>query len=298
MPLRLPSHLWIALSLFGFVTGGVARADDKEDCVRAVERAQNQRLDGKLRDARDGFVTCARAVCPDAIRRDCTRWVTEVDASLPSVVFDAVWADGRDVTGMTVLLDGKPLAGAEHGRAVTLDPGEHTFRFEATQAMPVETHNVIREGEKNRVIHVTFTPVPPADGSPVTPPVGSTIPGPPGMWQLPVTQESGTGTAPVAPDRTRPTRAPVPLASYILGGVGLAGIAGFAALGLNGLSRLDGMRTTCGHTCNPSDVDSARSEILVGDVIGTVGLVAGGVALWLALARPSAAPSPPSIGSF
>jgi hypothetical protein len=280
MPLRHGALLAFAL---GIVVASDARAaDDKEACVRAVEHAQVVRLDGKLREAREGFVTCARAVCPTAIRQDCTRWVTEVDASLPSVVFEAIWADGRDVTGMTVILDGRPLAGADPGRAVTLDPGEHTFRFEVPGAAPIETRNVIRESEKNRILRVTFTPgatETPAvveSAAPAPPPASSPAPAPSNLWQ------------PIPP-RDRQThvakRGPVPLAAFIFGGVGLVSFGGFAFLGLEGTHQLDSMRSTCGHTCNPSDVTSARDTLLAGDILGFVGLAASGVAAWLVLTR-------------
>lgn len=251
--------------------------------MRAVEHAQNVRLDGKLREARDGFMICARPVCPDAIRQDCTRWIGEVDVSLPSVVFEGVWADGRDVTGMTVALDGKPLAGAEAGRAVALDPGEHSFRFEVAGAAPVETRNVIREGEKNRIVRVTFASASPAEPTvapgpaPAVTTASSHAPPPAGLWQ------------PSPPDDARAhatRRGPVPLGAFVFGGVGLVGLGGFAYFSLAGTGRLDSMRSTCDHTCNPSDVTSARNEILVGDILGYVGLAAAGVAAWLALTRP------------
>lgn len=270
-----------------------ASADEKEVCVRAVERAQVARLDGKLRDAREGFVTCARAVCPDAIRQDCTRWVAEVDASLPSVVFDAVWADGRDVTGMTVTLDGKLVPGAERGRAVSVDPGEHTFRFEVPGAVAVETRNVVREGEKNRSLKVTFTPASPSPATTSTVPSDAAAP-------TTTPAPSALGTRPsstAAPERLWapiPEASPassssghVPLATWVLGGVALASLGGFAALGLDGLHRLDAMRGSCGHTCSASDVNGARTELLVGDVVGIVGLVAGAAAVWLWLGQPS-----------
>jgi hypothetical protein len=268
------------------MAAGDARAgDDKDACVRAVEHAQVVRLDGKLREAREGFVTCARPVCPEAIRRDCTRWVTEVDASLPSVVFDAVWADGRDVIKMTVLLDGEVLAGAERGRAVSLDPGEHTFRLEAAGAAPIEMRHVIREGEKNRILHVTFSPTarlegtPPASPPPAAPaeapPPSASLPtsAPPGLWQ-PLPHD-------VAP-ATSPKKGSIPPGAFILGGVALAGFGGFAYLGLNGTGRLDSMRSTCGHSCNPSDVTSARNEILAGDILAYAAIAAAAVAAWLA----------------
>ena len=273
------------------VTGetSVRAADerDKEACIRAVEHAQVARIDGKLREAREGFVTCARAVCPEAIRQDCTRWVTDVDASIPSVVFEAVWVDGHDATGTRVLIDGKPTD-AEPGRAVVLDPGEHTFHFEVAGAAPVETRNVVREGEKNRIVRVTFTPLtPPAPPAPtgeaVAPPSGSSstsVPAPANLWQ------------PVPSAEQRPHaagRGPIPLAAYILGGVGLASFAGFGYLAIDGTSRLDGMRSgpgSCAPDCKAPDVNSARNEILAGDILGYVGLAATGVAIWLALARP------------
>ena len=274
----------LAALVAGLMTPGGARADEKDVCVKAVERAQVARLDGKLRKARDGFVICARPVCPDAIREDCTRWVGEVEASLPSVVIEAVWADGHDVTGMTVRLDGQPLAGAEAGRAVPLDPGEHTFHFEVTGAAPVETHNVIREGEKNRIQQVTFTPVAPVatpETSPAPLPTPATTPSsspaPAGLWR-----------DPGAPDSTQVSagRGPIPVLAWVLGGVGLVSFGSFAYLGLSGTGQLDSLRSSCVHTCNPSDVNSARNQILVGDILGFVGLAATGVATWLFFARP------------
>jgi hypothetical protein len=259
---------------------GSARGDEKDVCVRAVERAQVARLDGKLRRAREGFVICARPVCPDAIREDCTRWVGEVDASLPSVVFEAVWADGRDVTGMTVRVDGQIVTGSDAGRAVPLDPGEHSFRFEVVGAAAVEAHNVIREGEKNRILQVTFTPVtaPEAAAAPGPLPAAPTTPAPADLWRDPGTEAA----------RTPGSRGPVPPLAWVLGGVGLLSFGGFAYLGLSGTGQLDSLRATCVHTCNPSDVNAARNQILAGDILGIVGLAATGVAAWLVLARPSA----------
>lgn len=266
---------------------GATDDKDKEVCIRAVEHAQVARLDGKLLEARAGFVTCARAVCPDAIRQDCTRWVTDVDASLPSVVFEAVWADGRDATGTRVLIDGKPLADHEPGRAVILDPGEHTFHFEVTGATPVETRNVIREGEKNRIIRATFTPSAPA------PAPASATTQPPDTSASSVPASAGTAAPanlwqPVPPPE-QPAHRPIPIAAYVLGGVALASFGAFAYLGLDGTSRLDAMRSganPCAPWCKADSVSSARNEVLAGDILGFAGLAAAGVATWLALARP------------
>jgi hypothetical protein len=282
---RASLHRLSAFVLAAAVTSSARGADEKQTCVRAVERAQVERLDGKLRAAREGFVICARAVCPDAIRVDCTRWVAEVDASLPTVVVDAVWADGRDVAGLTVTLDGQPLPDSAAGRAVMLDPGPHTFRFEAPGAAPVEMRNVIHEGEKNRMLHVTFDPkekgglaaVPAPPSAAARAPALQPAPNPPAIWHLPSEDQQ---TAPS-------TRRPIPTSAFVVGGFALAGFGGFAYAGLSGLGQLNHLRSTCAPSCDPSLVTSARQEILVGDIIGYVSLVAAAVATWLVLTRPA-----------
>ncbi len=284
------AHLCTLLTLTGVAPSVALAANEKEACVHAVDRAQVARLDGKLREAREGLMTCARPVCPTAIREDCTRWLAEVEASLPSVVIEAVWADGRPATALSVMLDGEPLPEAGDAHAVTLDPGAHTFRFEAPGASPIELRNVVHEGERSRVIHVTFTPVAPpapapAPGAP--PPAAASAPEPtlhyapmpPAMWQpTPAETHEGSGA-----------RGPVPVPAYVLGGFALVGFGGFAYFGLSGTSRLDTLRTTCVHTCSPSDVTSARNEILVGDILGFAALAATGVATLLVLTRPHVA---------
>ena len=269
-----------AFVLVATIASNARAADEKQVCVRAVERAQIERLDGKLRAARDGFVMCARAVCPDAIRADCTRWVTEVEASLPTIVIDARWADGRDVAGLTVMLDGQLLPDAAGGRAVALDPGAHALRFEAPGAAPVETRSMIREGEKNRILHVTFSPADPLR-APAVPVVAPTLATPPSASTSPAIWR------PEVDETARSGKRPIPTSAFVVGGFALLGFAGFAYAGLSGVGQLDHLRATCVHSCNPSDVDSARREILVGDIIGIAALVAAGVTAWLVLTRPT-----------
>jgi hypothetical protein len=304
---RFPAFLppLAAFAIGALATWNARASDEKQVCLRAVEHAQLVRLDGKLREAREGFMTCARAVCPDAIRQDCTRWVTEVDASLPTVVFEAVWADGRDVAGLTVMLDGQPLADAGAGRAVALDPGKHTFRFEAPGAAAIETQNVIREGEKNRILHVALAPgapvplvvvpvpaltpsapvlTPPAPvaalpaPAPTPPPTTrSPAPIPAAMWHLKPGEEGAA----------RSTRRPIPTSAFVVGGFALAGFGGFAIAGIAGTNQLNYLRATCAPTCDPSVVTAARQEILIGDILGYVALAAAGVTTLLVLTRPT-----------
>lgn len=105
------------------------------------------------------------------LRRDCTKWLAEVDAALPSVV--VVAREGAtEVTDVQVIVDGAILAESLDGTALTLDPGRHVFRFERDGEAPVERTLLVREGEKNRRIEVELDSRPePKEAAPVRWPV-------------------------------------------------------------------------------------------------------------------------------
>jgi hypothetical protein len=75
-----------------------ARADSAEACMLAAEKAQNLRNAGKLSDAKGELSLCVRERCPALVRRDCTQWMGEVLAMLPTVVPGARDAKGRDLS--------------------------------------------------------------------------------------------------------------------------------------------------------------------------------------------------------
>ncbi len=132
----------------------------KEGCVSAYERAQDLRRTGKLIEAREALITCSQPACPSAATVDCTRWLGEVEQSLPSVVVSAHDARGHEVADLRVLVDGAPLAAAPSGLATPIDPGVHTFRYESSLGPAVEESVTIREGEKNRAVSVALGPAP------------------------------------------------------------------------------------------------------------------------------------------
>src|SRR3954453_19637075 len=68
----------------------------KQECARAAESGQRLLKAGKLTAGRAEFLTCARDVCPGAVRPYCLRWLEEVDAALPSFVVRARDAEGND----------------------------------------------------------------------------------------------------------------------------------------------------------------------------------------------------------
>src|SRR5580700_2222690 len=115
-----------------------AAADDTSDCIAASEAAQSLRDRRALLEARDQLAVCSRDVCPAPIRSDCIQQRSEVDAAMPSVVLRAKDARAEDMVDVRVLCDGVVVATQEDGKALAVDPGAHTFRFEAQGVPPVE----------------------------------------------------------------------------------------------------------------------------------------------------------------
>ncbi len=137
-------------------TTRAASAADVQACLAASEKGQTARSAGKLREARDQFLICGSESCPTIVRRDCTQWTSELTSALPTLVFGAKDTRGGDLFDVTVAMDGEPLVKKLDGKAVFVDPGPHTFRFETAGAAPVTQKVLVKEGEKMRVLTATF----------------------------------------------------------------------------------------------------------------------------------------------
>jgi hypothetical protein len=214
-----------------------ATPEQKQACASAYDAAQQLRMDRKLKAAREKLAFCARSECPPVVRNDCVQWMNEVIAALPSVVVGARDGEGHDLVAVRVTVDGERVAESLDGRALTLDPGVHTFKFERTDAaVTTEEKVVIREGEKNRVLTVTLAPK-----TAQAPQAAATSP-------PPIVVEP----APEPPERHA---SPLP---WVLGGLGV--VAGGVAIGLDVKASLDAtnLRNTCAPFCMQSDVDAAR----------------------------------------
>ncbi len=263
--------------VFAFALPDRARADGPtaNECIKASEDGLALRDRGKLRDARRSFVTCASDSCPKALRIDCARWLEDVDGSLPTVVFGAKDGRGADLFDVTVLVDGDRVVGHEQGKALPLDPGPHTIRFERKDRKPVEERVLLRAGERNRPIIAQFGD-PPADKGDK---------GDKG-------DKSDKGDKGDKGDKTPPkSDGNVPILAYVLGAVGVAGLGSFTFFALNGASEKDRLRTQCSPTCSDQQVSTLKTDFIIADVSLGVGIVALGVATYLFLTSSSGSPS-------
>lgn len=225
-------------------------AGSKAECVAASEKAQQLKDDRKLLQSREQFLACARDTCPPAVKKDCADQVADLDKRTPSVVFRAKDKNGQDLVAVHVTGDGAALTEQLDGRGIPLDPGQHTFRFEAQGNDPVEQKVVLAEGEHNRSITVQF------------------------------------GHPDVAPPPTQPAKKGAPIGAFVLGGVGLVamGVAPiFYAMGLSQKSTDETAPNGCKFTggCSDSEINSIQTKLIIGDVFmfGGAALLAGGI-IW------------------
>jgi hypothetical protein len=240
-----------------------ARADAKEDCNTAYDQTQSLRKSGELVAAREKAVACSLAECTYA-KKDCVQWLAEIDASMPTVVFTAEDAQGVDATAVRVSVDGKALGDRLDGKAVAVDPGEHVIRFEMAGFEPIEQKALIREGEKNRRIGVSFEK--------------AVSPGPPSPITMP-SSPSGAAVEP-APSGEAPSWA------WVTGGLALASAGVGVGLVVASVSGQSEINDYCGKNkpgygdAECQDLGSANDlkQGLGGAFLGA-GLVALGVAL-------------------
>ena len=252
----------LGLAVVGSVIwSGAARAEgpSKEQCVNAYQGAQVDLKQSALGSAREKIAICLASSCPHVLQTDCADWLKSIDARQPSVVLSFQGKDGTPMTGVTATLDGKPFAGKTDGRAVDVDPGEHTFTFAPPGEAKVDVRVIVREGEKSQKVDA--------------------------ISKLYVTTKpTSTMTPPASPQPAR-TERPVPWQVYALGGVGLAGVGSFAGFGISG-TRGKADLDKCKPACAEDDVSSVRTRFVVADISLAVSIVAVAAATIFFVTRP------------
>jgi hypothetical protein len=243
-----------------------AIADDPA-CINAAEQSLALRQKEQLHDALRTLAICADPSCPAEVRSECTQRIEAIGVAMPTMIFEAKDGAGNDLSQVTVTMDGAPVLTLLDGRPMSVDPGEHDFRFETAGQPPVEKKVVVREGEKNRHESVVLGPAAP----PVSPTPAAT---------------STTSTW-----NSRKTLA------VTSGAVGLVGVGLGIAWGAYALAAQKDEKNACGAgTCahfaqGTADYDAAKKDATastVGISVGGALVVTAGV-LWLT-APPSAAP--------
>jgi len=220
-----------------------------EACVEHHTDAQELRMEGKLLESRVALRQCAAEACPALLQRDCVGWLDQLEPQIPSLTF-RVTVDGQSRTDAQVFIDDEPSSDPSVGRAVDLDPGPHRVRVVVPGLPAFEDKVMLSEGERYRMVQVALTSPPRAPPAP---------PAPPEMHR------------------------PVPLATYILGGVAIAGAVSGGLLTASSLSLQSELEDTCAPNCSESRVDELRQRALLADISWGVSVLslAGATAFFL-----------------
>ncbi len=252
------------------------------ECAAASEDALSLRKQEKLKDAKDRLLVCSASSCPAEVRDECSHRMTDLTAAQPTVVFDVKDAQGGDLSAVRVSLDGALLIDHLGGGAVTVDPGEHTFRFEAS-GQTIEKKFVIREAEKGRTLSIAFGGATPA-AAPVPAPALAPAPA---ATPAPATSAAPAAPAPAdqsaaAPAQSTSSWSGQKTAAIIVGGVGIVGIGVGAVFGAQAFSNWSTAKNDCssqGLCGSGTPADSAKSSAQSAATISTIAFAAGGAAL-------------------
>lgn len=239
-----------------FFASPLARAagPSKQECVAANDAAQSLRRADRLRESREQLAVCMAASCPGLVREDCAQRLSELDAVMPSLVFEVKNGSGLDLSAVHVTMDGRRVTDTLDGSALLVDPGEHQFTFD-DGTTHVDQTIVVREGDKDRHVRVTLGGV------------------------VHVTRPAEGG-------------APVPtIAAFGVGGVGLVVGTIFTIEGVSAKSSANAACGPLGNQC-PGDASSRNSAIRTDTAVAVVGFgVAAAGAVVGVLLLPHAPPS-------
>jgi hypothetical protein len=233
--------------------------DPVMECLGNHTEGQQLRRDGKLIESRDSFRQCSANVCPSEIIRDCLGWMEEVDKQIPSVSF-AVTADGVSRADAQVFIDDVQVLDQLSGRAIPVNPGLHRVRVVLPPFAPFEEQAVFTEGDKFRMVDVKFTSPRPAPD--------------------PLTTTPGAPTRAVEPVR------PVPVATYVFGGIGIAAALSGGAWGISNAALRSDMENECAPNCSDRSIDVLKQRALLADISWGVSIVSLATAATIYFLRP------------
>ena len=227
----------------------VTLADSR--CLEAYENAQLHRRAGELLAARESLRICAQNACQPAIRAECVEWLSEVEKAIPSFVIHP-HDGGQDVVDVTVTIDDKQIATALTGKPLEVDPGSHVVQVSRGQNPPIVRRILITEGQKGYAVEAEWNPP-----KPVT-----------------------TVQPAIATER------PIPLACYILAGVGVASFGAATIFWQSALSKRTSLQNSCAPFCSSDDTSSFHTRLHVADAFIGIGAAALGASVVVFLVRP------------
>lgn len=239
-------------------------AERKRGCIAAHASTQRQRRTGAWQAARRSATQCAASACPDPLRSECSTWLSELDASMPALRFEASTSAGEPVRDAEIFVDGVRVATRVPNRAVPVDPGEHTVAAITPEGMAAKAQVSVDAGA-TQLVSLRFTA--------------------PAAARSPARFEPRPGPSPKAV-AFRPRPRDRSTAYALLATSGAAALSGgyFAWMGLRAQRDLE---SRCAPRCDPGETHSMTSRYVAADVAFGVSALALGGALWILLTEPA-----------
>lgn len=184
-------------------------------------------------------------------RSDAQELAQQLEPHVPSIRVDVSGAPQGPPPLVT--LDG--VARPECVSGCRVNPGPHLVVARTERALAEEQLQVA-EGER-QVLELVFSPL-------AAPP--------------PAPLEPGAGVPASRPHAAVAAR-PIPLATWVAGGIALAGFTAGTVLGVSAVSQRNDLRDRCAPHCSTDDVDQVRREAVLANVSFGVGLSAATLAV-------------------
>jgi len=213
---------------------------------------------GHLLEARDALLACAHEECPSVVRVDCARWLDEVRAEIPTVVFEAIGDEGL-VTDVVVKMGEQILSTSLDGKPIEVPVGLSEFTFTRASGERKTFRVLLRQGETNRIVSADFRSRDPAlNAAPAAAP-------PPQMTEL----------------------RPVPTSVWLLGTATVVATVTGTTLGIVAKVKEGDAAGTCAPDCTDGVVSEIEDIALAADISFGVAIIAGVTTTILYLSRPT-----------
>ena len=221
-----------------------------DQCVSAHRESQTLRRQYHLLESRDRLLECSNTACPALVRNECQRWLEEVAVQISSVVVHVDTGDSAPPNNIKVYIDGALRFESIPNRAIELDPGTYSFRFEVGGRQPVELQVTVVEAEKLKNVTVKYSP-PEKDSNNVA--IGRDNPG-----NKPISISF------VSPPK--PAERPVPTSVYIFAGLGGVAAINFAYWAVRTQTFKSDLEDKCAPLCDQQYIDRVKTRALVADI--------------------------------
>ena len=247
--------------VLAFSVPGPAAAAEFEACRAAAVDAQRLRAEQHLLEERKRLLSCVDPTCPEVIQASCREWLDANDAARPSIVLTAQDSLGNDLLGARYAVDDSAEDQAVDGNALEMDPGHHRVRGTVPGLPPQEIEILVAVGVKRRAVSL--------------------------VWQRPHAEVAPPARNLEAIETRAIETRPVPPHVWILGAASSLALATAGVFGALAWQKYGDL-----HANHLGDQQPLPTYRVIGDVSLGIGVVAGAIAVWQYLARPTVRSEP------